>query len=468
MINSQLNPTQFRFYVLALAILVCHSGANGGEKSRDLRFFGLTNIWTAELRISASQWDQLHKGKLAPSPDNRREVTGESKRNYTYAHADLQVDGRGFTNIGVRLKGGGTQAGNSSERWPFRIDLEKYVDNQSLDGASKISLNSNYYDSSYLREALSYECFRSFGVPAPRTCFIKLFLSVPGFYKSKYLGLYNAAEAIDGPFLKSHFKNKSGLLLKPEFGLGGFSPGAGWQGLVPAIHPKSEASEGQRQRIVDFFKLLKQPDEKLFREQIGSLVNVDEYLRFLVVNVALVNQDSYLAMGKNYYIYLDKDTNKLNWLPWDLDLSMGGFFFCGGPLDRVELSVDQPSSIRDPLIRRVLAVPDFKKRYHELMREFLAKHFDKATLFSRIDLLSGIIRDAVRDEKSTSEEEFASSLDGRESAGTHLSGSKIHRWMRIEPGLKLFVEKRIESIEAQLAGKSEGVRTGFGGNVAPW
>lgn len=39
--------------------------------------------------------------------------------------------------------------------------------------------------------------------------------------------------------------------------------------------------------------------------------------------------------------------------------------------------------------------------------------------------------------------------------------------MLIEPGLKRFVERRIESVEAQLAGKGEGIRTGFG-PVQPW
>jgi len=439
---------------------------NADQKPEAFHFFGLTNLWTVELRFTASQWKQLQAGNRAPSPDTPKSRADDSDRNYTYSHADLRIADRIVTNVGVRLKGAGTQAGNAQERWPFRIDLDKYAENQRIDGASKISFNNNYYDSSYLREALSYECFRSFGVPAPRTCFIKLFLSVPGSYERKYLGLYNAAEGIETQFVKSHFKDGSGLLLKPNFGLGGFPSRTDWQGLTQSLNPKNAATEAQHQRMIDFFKLLNQSNEKLFRENIGSFVNIDEYLRFLVVNVALVNQDSYLGMGKNYYIYLDKDSNKLNWLPWDLDLSMGGFFFCGGPRDRIELSIDRPSSIRDPLIRRVLAVPEYRDRYHNLMRDFLAKHFDKELMFDRIDLLSGIIRDAVMEEKSTRPEDFARSLDGRDGTRPTFQDSTV-RWMLIEPGLKLFVEKRIESIQAQLAGKREGVRTGFG-HVEPW
>jgi hypothetical protein len=27
----------------------------------------------------------------------------------------------------------------------------------------------------------------------------------------------------------------------------------------------------------------------------------------------------------------DRESNRMNWLPWDLDLSMAGYFFCGTP-----------------------------------------------------------------------------------------------------------------------------------------
>jgi hypothetical protein len=131
----------------------------------------------------------------------------------------------------------------------------------------------------------------------------------------------------------------------------------------------------------------------------------------------------------------------------------------------MELSIDHPSTIHDPLIRRILAVPEFSDRYRALMRGFLTEQFNKATLFARIDLLSAIIRDAVREEKLNSTQDFERSLDGRGIAppGPH----EKRRWMIIEPGLKLFIEKRTESIQAQLTGKNQGIRTGFGA-IEPW
>ena len=455
----------FILLLLGLVSVPCFPAQNADD---DLPgFFDTTNLWSAELSLSQEQWQEFLKGKRITSQDSSLTGDDEGGRNYLYAHADLIVGGRMIRNVGVRLKGSGTQAGNGIDRWPFRIDLSQFGGRARLDGVRKISLNNNYYDSSYLRDALSYEFFRNFNVPAPRTCFIKLHLTVPGRYRRKYLGLYTAVEAVESPFLMDHFHNISGLLLKPDFGMNSFPTSQDWPSLRGLLHPKSEGTAQQHQRVVDLFQLSNWNDLALFEKGLPKLMDVDEYLRFLVVNVVLVNQDSYLGMGKNYYVYLDPRSDRLNWLPWDLDLSMAGYFFCGTPAQRMDLSVDQPSSIADRLIRCVLAVPKFHERYHELMEKFLLTHFQRDRIFARIDELADIIREAVKEENSTSPAEFYYSVDGR----TPLAGAGNvelkRRWVLIEPGLKLFVAKRIESVEAQLAGTHGGLRTGFG-PVQPW
>ncbi len=442
-------------------------GAEQRPAAAPSSFFGTTNLWSAELVLLPDQWTDVLKGKRTAPRDSTSGPGDETDRNYFYARADFRLEGRSLTNVGVRLKGSGTQSGNGIQRWPFRIDLNQFGGYERLDGAGKISLNNNFYDSSYLRDSLSYELFREFGVPAPRTCFIRLHLTVPGKYDKKYLGLYTAAEAVETPFLKEHFGSAAGLLLKPNLGLSSFPAGRDWSGLRGSLGPRTDGSVEQRQQVVQLFHLLNRRDPVAFAEQLPKLVDLDAYLRFLVVNVVLVNQDSYLGMGKNYYIYLDPVTDRLKWLSWDLDLSFGGFFFCGRPEERIELHIDQPSSIFDPLIRQVLAVPEFRERYHGLMKEFLRDQFNHAKMFARIDELTGIVRPAVMAEQSMTEPEFDRSIDGRPAAAGTTKPHRLQRWMLIEPGLKLFVEKRIESVEAQLAGTRQGVRTGFG-PVKPW
>jgi CotH kinase protein len=160
------------FSTLLLAT-VAQTGLEAGSADNvSSRFFGTTNLWSAELVVSRDQWTELlDGGRLA----RRNLARGhETEQPYFYAHADFKWSDHVIHNVGIRLKGGGTQGGNRIHRWPFRLSLNHFGRQERLDGASKISLNNNYYDSSYLRDALSYEFFRDFDVPAPRTCFIKL------------------------------------------------------------------------------------------------------------------------------------------------------------------------------------------------------------------------------------------------------------------------------------------------------
>lgn len=456
---------RFSLLLLGLVSVPCFAA----QKAKDVlpAFFGTTNLWSAELSFAPEQWQEFLQGERVPRQKSSLAGDARSDPNYVYAHGDFMVGGHLVQDVGVRLKGSGTRAGNGIHRWPFRIDLSHFGGDSRLDGVRKLSLNNNYYDSSYLRDALSYEFFRNFDVPAPRTCFLKLYLTVPGLFHRKYLGLYTAAEAVESPFLQAHFHNASGLLLKPNFGMSSFPTGQDWPSLSGLLHPKRDGTAQQQQRVVDLFQLIHWNDRALFEDGLPSLMDVDEYLRFLVVNVVLVNQDSYLGMGKNYYVYLDPESGRLNWLPWDLDLSLAGYFFCGTPPERIALSVDQPSSIADRLIRRVLAVPRFRERYHELMKKFLRTCFQRDRVFARIDELAEIIRAPVMEEQSTSPAEFDYSIDGRKPFAGAAGSEPKRRWMVIEPGLKLFVAKRIESVEAQLAGKQAGLRTGFG-QLQPW
>jgi spore coat protein CotH len=42
--------------------------------------------------------------------------------------------------------------------------------------------------------------------------------------------------------------------------------------------------------------------------------------------VLLPNYDGILALGKNFYMYLDPHSNKFGFIPWDLDAAWGMFW----------------------------------------------------------------------------------------------------------------------------------------------
>ena len=62
---------------------------------------------------------------------------------------------------------------------------------------------------------------------------------------------------------------------------------------------------------------------------IEKYIDVDEMLRYFAVNTALVNLDSYQGnMKHNYYLY--EQNGVFSIIPWDYNMSFGGFGAGGG------------------------------------------------------------------------------------------------------------------------------------------
>src|SRR5437588_12781605 len=99
---------------------------------------------------------------------------------------------------------------------PVKIDLNRHQEGQRFHGLKKLNLNNGITDPTKAREALSYAVFRVAGVPAPRTAYAEVTLTVRGKYDKEYVGLYTLIEQVDRVCLNEHFGHAAGMLLKPE------------------------------------------------------------------------------------------------------------------------------------------------------------------------------------------------------------------------------------------------------------
>src|SRR5208337_4062117 len=107
-------------------------------------------------------------------------------------------EGQWFKNVGVRYKGNGTfMESRGSLKRSLKVDLGKYVNNPRLGGARILNFHNNVTDASWMNEVLSYRLYRDAGIPAPRTAYARVFVTVPGKHERKYFGLYSMTEAVD-------------------------------------------------------------------------------------------------------------------------------------------------------------------------------------------------------------------------------------------------------------------------------
>src|SRR5207302_1177032 len=118
--------------------------------------------------------------------------------------------------------------------------------------------------------------------------------------------------------------------------------GDDWDKYKAWMGAKREPSKEEARRVIELARLIHRADDEEFRGKIESYLDVDEFLRFFAVTALVCNMDSMFTIGHNVVIYLNPKTNQFVFMPWDLDLSFGGFFFFGTPNYQADMSVKHP------------------------------------------------------------------------------------------------------------------------------
>ena len=459
--------------------------AKGEVVSADV--FGLDKVWQFHLDLTANDFAAMQPATPMRGPGGGRGPGGPGGSgqpaakpadpnadvhkgsgfgvDFPIVHATFTAGGKSYPNVGLRYKGNASyMASQGKLKRSMKVEMDHFDENAAnFHGQRKLNLNSGVMDPTKGREALAFAAYRAAGVPAPRTAYAEVTLTVPGKYDNEYLGLFTVIEQIDKTFLKDRFGNGKGLLMKPERLRGIEYLGDNWDAYKARYAPKHDPTPAEAKRVIDFTKLVSQSTDEDFAKQIGSYLDVDEFLRFLAATAMLSNLDSVLTMGHNFYIYLNPMTNKLVFLPWDMDLSLAGFPMGGSQDQQLDLSITHPYVGQNKLIDRLLAVKEINDTYQKILRELAAGAFSKERLLKDIDTIEKATKDLkAKDAKAAADrKEGGGGMFGMGPPGGGMFGRS--------PDLKTFVEKRTASIASQLAGDSKGYTPtgGRGGRGGP-
>ncbi|TCZ73542.1 hypothetical protein E0485_20760 [Paenibacillus albiflavus] len=235
--------------------------------------------------------------------------------------ADVTINGKKVQGVGLRVKGNMTLTSvaqmSDSDRYSFKIDFDYYQDDLNLYGLKKLNLNNNYTDPSQMREYLSYALMESMGVPTPANSY--MYVTING----EEWGLYLGVEAIEEPFLAQHYVSGTGDLYKPD------GTGSDLKWISDDIKDYSGMNLKTNKGVSDQSAIIAMLDAINNGGDIEKVLDVDEILRYFAANTALVNLDSYQGNLKhNYYLY--EENGVFSILPWDYNMSFGGFSGMGG------------------------------------------------------------------------------------------------------------------------------------------
>ncbi|WP_084104672.1 CotH kinase family protein [Demequina sp. NBRC 110056] len=243
--------------------------------------------------------------------------------------ATATIDGTTFENVGLKLKGNsslrGASAEDDPETLPWIIRLDKYVDGQSLDGATELVIRSNSSETS-LNEALALDLLEAAGLAAEEA--VAATVSMNGSEETLRLIVENPNDA----WMERELGD--GLLWKAE-------SGGTWDylGEDPSLYTESfdqEGGEDDYQPLIDFLQFVNESDDATFASDLGSWLDVDAFATYLAFQDLVGNTDDIDGPGNNAYLYWDPDAAQMTVVNWDLNLAFGASPGGGGGFGRAD------------------------------------------------------------------------------------------------------------------------------------
>ena len=342
--------------------LAAWAGDKGIAQEYETALFDTSSILSVNIQMDEADWNDMLENATAE----------------TYYQCNVEINGTMFYQVGIRPKGNTSLSAiandDTTDRYSFKLEFDHYVDGQTCFGLDKLILNNNYADATNLKEALIYDMYQYLGADASLYNYAKISLN------GEYWGVYLALEGVEDSFQLRNYGTESGELYKPEsMDMGGgkaqerpdgmpegtekdFANGGppdapnqtdAAENAEPGQRPEGDAeqpggmdrnsggadlnytdddldsyetiwdgevtktNQADHERVVKALKNIAEGND------LESYMDIDNLLRYLAVHVFSVNEDSLSGMmAHNYYLY--ESDGKLNLIPWDYNLALGG------------------------------------------------------------------------------------------------------------------------------------------------
>jgi hypothetical protein len=351
--------------------------------------------------------------------------------------ATATVDGKTYKNVGVHFRGMSSfMMVPEGRKRSLNLSFDFVDDKQNLGGYRTLNLLNANGDPTFVRPILYTDIAREY-LPAPRMNYMQVVINGESW------GVYINAQQFNKDYTRDYFQSAKGARWKVPGSPGGRG-GMEYFGDDPAEYkriyeiktkddPKSWAD------LIAMFRVLNETPADKLEAALRPILDVDGALKFLALEVALVNSDGYWARASDYSIYED-EKGQFHVIPHDVNEGLaeegggrgfgprGGFrgpegrgfppdprfvpgpppgggpggpggrrgrgMMMGGGVDLDPLiGLDDPSK---PLRSKLLAVPALRERYLSYVREIAEKWLDWRTLEPRVRQYQALIADAVK------------------------------------------------------------------------
>ncbi|MFY8078119.1 MAG: CotH kinase family protein, partial [Flavobacteriales bacterium] len=219
-----------------------------------------------------------------------------------------------YSQVGIRFRG---NTSLNAQKKSFKIILDKFID-QNFYGLEELNLIANQNDPSLLRAKLCWDFFRNAGLPACRTSHVRVYLN------GTYAGVYVNVEHIDSHFADVRFDDGTGNLWKCLWG-----SDLTFQGTNPTLYTDDAYDLVENEflfnysELAQFINVLNNTPLSSLPCELEKVFNVHDYLKIMAADILLGNWDNYIFNKNNFYLYHNEKTGKLEYIPYDLDNTLG-------------------------------------------------------------------------------------------------------------------------------------------------
>ena len=243
--------------------------------------------------------------------------------------ATVTVDGTKYPMVGIKFRGqssfGHVPAGSKRS---LNLSMDFIDRDQRLYGYKTINLLNCNGDASFLSSIL-YSHLAADYLPVPKANMMKVVINGESW------GVYSNVQQFNKDFLKEFYSTTTGARWKVP---GSPQADGGLRFLGEDIAPyrqrfeiKSKDKDKSWKALINLCKVLNETPAKDLPQAIEPILNVDGVLRFLAIDVAVVNSDGYWTRASDYSIYLNPD-GVFHILPHDMNEAFrGGGRPGGGP-----------------------------------------------------------------------------------------------------------------------------------------
>jgi hypothetical protein len=340
--------------------------------------------------------------------------------------ADLMVDGTNYAGVGVHFRGMSSfgMVGEGRKR-SLNISMDHTDSDLKLYGKKTLNLLNAHDDPSFLNTVLYLEAARKF-MPAPKANFVHVVINGESW------GLYTSAEQFNKEFTEDNFGSSKGARWKVSgspMGRGGLENlGDEVEEYKKIFSVKSKDNDKSWRALMDLCRILNDTPADTLASQIEPILDVEGTLKFLALEVALVNNDGYWIRASDYCLYLDEqgmfhtiihDANETFRQPMGPGFGMGPGGPGGGPGRPTNPRGERPpragmplavarspqldplvgiNDLGKPLRSKLLAVPEYKERYLGWIKRINDEILEEQYLKGRVEFYANLIDDYVKND----------------------------------------------------------------------